>query len=547
MSTKQAIGKIYFETEDELIVFAVVNSSSDEFEYAEEWLEEQLIAYGCAGLNVLKTAHEKLTELFASNKQGRVMLGYKIDSKVGLELSEDQLVAKLYITAPEGGNSPGSKELVEVLNSKDVSLSLVDKKKIVDLVRKSQIIAPGESVDIVIANGRAPQHGKDTQFECLLENVTDRRPNKRDDGSIDYYDLGEIPCVDVGSELMKQIAPTPSRNGRSVTGKDLKARVGKILKFNKCKGAEVSLDNPEILIATEKGQPIITNKGVIIEKIYMVENVDIQTGHIEFDGTLVVKGDVASGMKINVTGDVQVFGIVENACIEAGGNIDIKLGAIGRAESLGSEGKMQINCKGNLSAGQLENVIANVQGDVLIKSRISNCQVKAGYQVIVGNPRQEKSGIVGGSIIAGSVIRAEVLGSSAGTLTSVAIACSEEILNNFDRIKAEITEYEELLGKMLNLTVGLSKKSSEKSKKLLIKVKKDTQEVKAKVNALINQKYELETAIKDASSGKIIVQKEAFQGVTVKIMLKEQQIKSKYNKGMFVLFNGSMSFNSVMS
>lgn len=547
MSKNQTPAKITFETLDETTVFAVVNSSSEEIEYSEQWLEDQLIEYGCPGLSVLTTAHEKIVDLLSQNKPGRVIVGYKIDAKVEVKISDDFLSARLYITAPEGGALPSSKELVEVLNMQEVSLKLVDKKMIVDLVHKSKIVNPGESVDVVIATGRAPKHGKNTQFKCLLDKVTDRRPNERDDGTLDYYDLGEIPSIEANCELMRQIPVVPAVNGRSVTGHELKARIGKKLKFNKCKGAEVSPDDPELLVSTIKGQPVITNRGISIENVHVVKNVGLHTGHIDFDGSLVVKGDVASGMKINVTGDVQVFGMVENACIDAGGNIDLKLGAIGRADRIGSEERMQINCKGNLSAGQLENVFANVQGDVFIKSRISNCEVKAGHQVIVGNPMQEKSGIVGGHITAGSVVRAEMIGSSAGTLTSIAIACSDEILERFETIQKEISENEELLGRMLGLAVGLAKKQSEEAKKLLANVKKDTEEIKQKVNELISQKYEIEASIDHTSAGRIIVQKEAHQGVTISIMLKEQQIKTRYGKGTFLLQDGIMAFSSVMT
>jgi hypothetical protein len=544
MPENQTLEKINIETEDELTVFAVVNSSSEEIEYSEDWLEDRLIECGCSGLKVLKAAHEKIAELFATNKAGRVMLGHKIDAAVDVKVSDDLLTAWLYIKSAEGGNSPGSKELVDALNSQELNLNLVDKKKIIDLVLQSKIVEPGDSVNAVIASGRAPIHGKDTQFECLLENVSDRRPSARDDGSLDYYDLGEIPCVEAGVELMKQVAPLPGKNGHSVTGQELKAYVGKKIKFSKCIGAEVSSADPEVLVSTLKGQPIVSDRGVSVENIHIVKNVDIHTGHIDFDGSLVVKGDVASGMKIKVTGDVQIFGVVENASIDAGGNIDIKLGAIGQVKSDRYKEKMQINCDGNLTAGQLENLVANVKGDIFVKSRISNCEVKAGHQVIVGNTQQKKSGIVGGYITAGSVIRAEVLGSSAGTETTVVIACSDEINNAFSSIKTEIKEEKELLAKMLDLGDALAKKNSAENKELFVMVKKDTKQVKAKVNESIAQKYAIEEAMEHSSSGKIMVQKEAHQGVSVRIMLKEQNVKTRFGKGSFMLSEGVMAFNS---
>ena len=537
MAENQSLSKISFETENEKTVFAVVTSLSEDIDYSEKWLDDQLVEYGCSGLNILQTAHEKIAELLADNKPGRVMLGNIIDASVNVELSDDFLSASLHIMAPEGGRLPITKELVEALNNKEISLNLVDKNKIAGLMKKALIIDPGESIDDVIVTGRAPKHGKDTQFKCLVEDVTDRRPNERDDGSVDYYDLGEIPSVEVGCELMALLEPVPGVDGLSVTGHELKARVAKKLKFRKCKGAETSPTDPELLISNKKGQSVINNRGVAIENVH--------TGHIEYDGTLVVKGDVTSGMKINVTGDVQVFGLVNDACIEAGGNIDLKLGAIGNAGGLGE--KIHINCKGNLYAGQLESVSVKVNGDVFIKSRISNCHVNAGHQVIVGNRFQDKSGIVGGHITAGSVIRTETLGSAVGALTAVNIACGDEVLERLDLITQEITYFEEILVKLVKLAVGLAKKQTEEEKKLLAKVKSDIKEIKAKVNSFISEKYEIEAAIERTSNGKIIVQKETYPGVTVKIVHKEKTVKSRYGQGAFLLVDNILAFNSAIS
>jgi uncharacterized protein (DUF342 family) len=44
--------------------------------------------------------------------------------------------------------------------------------------------------------------------------------------------------------------------------------------------------------------------------------------------------------------------------------------------------------------------------------------------------------------------------------------------------------------------------------------------------------------------GKIIVQKEAFPGVTITILDQQQKIKGRYGQGTFLLFEGSMTHNS---
>jgi len=544
---QQVSTRLSFETdEDGITIYAIVIAEADGFEYSEEWLEKALVKEGYSGLTVSNKVHTELAGLVNDNHSGKVKLGKKIDAKVEAFLSGDLLTASLKVTAAKGGKRAGITEVMNALNDKEIELHLVNKKRIVGLVRKSRIVAPGEVVEVVVAKGLAPEHGKDTQFECLIEGVTDRQPHEREDGSLDYYDLGEILCIDEGCELMRKYPPEPAKIGRTVTGHEIPARIGKKINFKKCKGAIVSPVDQDLLISAIKGQPIISDKGISVDSVYTVKNVDLHTGHIDYDGSVVVKGDVASGMKIKSTGDVQVFGIVENASIEAGGNIDIKLGAVGHGDTPKNEEAMHINCLGNLTAAYLESAQINVQGDVLIKSRVSNCEINAGHQIIVGNHRQEKSGIVGGHVVAGVLIRAEVLGSSGCALTHVSIASSAEDMEKYDNIKQQIAEHDEQLISRLGGMVKLSKQHTKESKEELHQLKVETEKMKETISELINQKTEIEALMQKAGAGKVIAQKEAHQGVHIKILDQDQEIKSRYGAGTFLLFEGSMTHNSAV-
>lgn len=530
--------------EDEISIYLVIYSDSMEIEYSEDWLKQQLVNYGFYGLTVNKTVHKEIDELLRNNQPGKVKLGQKIDSKIAVFISKDLLSASLRITSSKGGEHADINKAISVLKDHKIELDLINKKAVIDLIEKSKNKKPGEMIEAVIAQGIAPINGKDTQFKCLIDNPTKRKPHAREDGSIDYYDLGEILCVEEGSQLMRKTPPEPATIGRSVTGQELVAKKGKNLNFKKCKGAVVSPADPDILISTIKGQPVIFDKGVNVDNIYTVKNVNLRTGHIIYDGTVVVQGDVASGMKIKVSGDVQVMGIVENASIEAKGNVDIKLGAIGRAGDI--KNKMQIFCEGNLSAAYLENALVNVQGDILIKSRISNCKLQAGHQVIVGNRQQEKSGIVGGHVSAGTRIRSEVLGSSGCASTHVEIACNANSLEQYEAIKRDISIQDQVLMRKLSVMISASKKDTKEAKLTFHQLKKETEALKSKIKSLIKQKSNIEASIEQASLGEIIAQNEAFPGVTIKILDHEHKIKSQYGQGTFSISDGSIAHNSAI-
>ncbi len=110
------------------------------------------------------------------------------------------------------------------------------------------------------------------------------------------------------------------------------------------------------------------NKGLKVGNLKTLGCVDLATGDIDYEGSI-IKENISAGMKVKTSGDVQVFGMLEDGSIEAGGNVDIKLGALGQANRNNNIG---IKCAGNLSAGYLDNIRVQAKGDVLIKTKLSN-------------------------------------------------------------------------------------------------------------------------------------------------------------------------------
>ena len=73
-------------------------------------------------------------------------------------------------------------------------------------------------------------------------------------------------------------------------------------------------------------------RGLRVNETLTLAKVDLSTGNINFDGSLHIKGDVADGVAVDVSGSVLVEGVVARATIVAGGDIVIKNGIIGGAK-----------------------------------------------------------------------------------------------------------------------------------------------------------------------------------------------------------------------
>jgi len=97
------------------------------------------------------------------------------------------------------------------------------------------------------------------------------------------------------------------------SGKD-----GKDIQF-KIKDASVKLaegdENP--LMSAIAGIPVLYDKGAQVEDMLKVSQVDVESGHIRYKGSVEIKGDVRDGMQVVVTGDVKINAGVDAAYIQA--------------------------------------------------------------------------------------------------------------------------------------------------------------------------------------------------------------------------------------
>jgi len=522
-------------------VYASVPEGIDKKLYSAEYLDSLLKKADCLGILLEDAVHDEIAELIDVKKAGRVKVGNKEDAAVDVLIPYDKLTAKLSISTARGGKQAGVKEVMDALDSRKVDLSLVIKKRIVGLILQGQRSEAGALVEVEIAKGYPAEHGKDTEFEPLQDDITERLPYENKDGSLEYKDLEELSAVEEGVELMRMIPATLPKKGVNVLGEPLEATAGKALELNVGEGAVICDKNPHIMRSGMKGQPIKADNGVKIGHLKTLGSVDLATGDIDFDGSIIIKENISAGVKVKATGDVQVFGMLEDGSIEAGGNIDIKLGALGHAKK---NSNVELRCDGNLSAGYLDNIRVQVKGDVLIKTKLSNSFVFAEQQVVVGSSQQKKSAITGGRVVSGVMIRAEELGGSSGIATEVVVLYNDKLEEKLKSLKQEIADKNAALITLLGKMVGLSKKGTAEAKQEKLLLQAESEKIKLQISDLMTEQEKSEGCVEQVKVGRIMVQKETNPGVVIRIFDQEMKVNSRYGAGFFALDEGKISFAS---
>jgi uncharacterized protein (DUF342 family) len=170
----------------------------------------------------------------------------------------------------------------------------------------------------------------------------------------------------------------------------LPAKPGKNITFaTKLDGATIDPNDPDVLIAAISGCPVILKNGVSVDPVYSVKNVDLHSGNISYMGAVHITGDVHADMTVKASGDIYVDGTVENATLEAGGDIVVKGGIIGSSELHTKQNEKfhaAIKCNGTCTARFVQNTHISAGKGIFIHDVAMLSELTAGHQIIAEPP-----------------------------------------------------------------------------------------------------------------------------------------------------------------
>lgn len=408
---------------DDLISESDIHELIAASEYTDLHIDESSIKNAIAELNeVLKplqpsqTGREICFQIL--ERRDAVITSFKLD--------KEQMSATAEITTAMGGKHVGAKTILNAAQESGVKKGFI-KEELIKLAQLVSISPPGTLVSHVIAKGKPAIRGKDAQTRPLVQCAQDRilRPQKKEDGSVDMRDLGDIICVKVSDPLMQKIPLTLGINGYKVTGVVIVPEPGDDLFLVSGEGTQISPKNPNILESLLAGLPKFIDNGMEVDDVYKIKKVDVGSGHINYEGSVIIKGDVNEGMKVVASGDITVGGFVESATLIAGGDITIAGGIIGRKQEIEahqqSDIKMSVNisAKGNVLSKHCQYAEINCDADVYIEKQLMHSVLDVAGKVWVGRAEKADGRLIGGFIRANTSVSAGIIGATAGSNTVV--------------------------------------------------------------------------------------------------------------------------------
>lgn len=484
---------------DILLTEASIYELVENSEYSNLFINKGNIKNAIAELNsVLKPL-----QAGQSGAEIRYQVLERRDATVTISIEKDEMSASAEISTALGGAHMSAKAILNAAQEAGVQKGF-SKEQLIKLAKQAAKEPAGSSVKSEIAHGKLPINGKDSRIKLLVESAQDRvlKPKKRDDGSVDMRDLGDIICVKIGDPLAKKIPLTEGIHGYTVVGTVLDPTPGEDVELLAGEGTSISSKNDHVLVSTLVGLPRIIENGMEVDNIYQIKNVDISTGHIKFQGSVIIDGDVCEGMKVFATGDITIGGFVESACLDAGGDITIGTGIIGKKQDVEDVNIKEVNMSVNIKAkGKVfakYAQYADIQCRALrIENQLMHCSIHVKDTLWVGSEEKANGKLIAGHVSAINSVHAGTIGATAGSNTHISF---DEKLDFFNRQLAELDESIKVESdKTTELKLAVNKlKALPKDKakpEMLTKIIKAYQLQAKHMGETLNEKEKLEESI----------------------------------------------------
>lgn len=361
-------------------------------------------------------------------------IGELRDASCEIVISSDEMTATLTVNSAFGGKPLTLADIHNTLKQTGIIYGVIPDQEIEQLLHENL-------PSFIIASGLHPIGGLDTQFKSLVPEMAEKA--QIDDECIcDFRDVSSIVIVKEGQRVMRRTPAIQGQNGYNVFGKFLDCYHGMEVYFSQNQqGVCVDPTDQNILLSTLTGTATLIPNGIIVLPVLIVESVNLETGNINFAGTVIVRGNVETGMKIYALNDVIVEGGVENASIECNGSLTV----YNSVQNSHLAADKDILLKGGVNGtkvishasvavafSEYSNIEAGL--NIVICDFSLNSGLFAGNKITVGLKGSRKKSITGGIAWAMLEVKATTLGINTEVPTIIKVGSDPSIQRRLDEL-----------------------------------------------------------------------------------------------------------------
>ena len=429
-------------------------------------------------------------------------------SLIDVLLSEDGMQGYIKLTKNTEGSTSFSKEQLKEALTENKIIYGINEISVLKLAQR-----PIFNLKINVAVGQKAIDGEDGSIQYFVARDSEYHPEYSEDeqGKVDYKDLNYFQMVKKNQVLCEITKEKEGIDGKNIFGETIIANIGKEPVFSVGKNSILNEDKTEIISTCDGIVKFTGNTLDINDMLYVSSNVDFSTGNIHFAGDVIIDGDVCTGFSVKSDGNIIIKGVVEDAEIEAAGNIHISKGLNGGS-------KKEITAGKNLNCHYIENAILNVKGDITADYIIDSKITCLGNIKLAGS----KALINGGEISLAGELSAKEIGTEKERITKINILGIEIVdTHSIEELKLEIQkdalQLKELFEKINQLNQSTL---PEDELPMLERLQKKTinlqiPRLKNKIKSGMQEMKKLENETKIEYPGFVISKSKLYQGVRI--------------------------------
>ncbi|MBO4374020.1 MAG: DUF342 domain-containing protein [Lachnospiraceae bacterium] len=474
-----------------------------------------------------------LSSALKENKDMSVRLNrdtiHPVNESMTLFVSEDKMsVSARFYPPSQNGGLMSENEIRRDLMAKHIKAE-PDMKAINDFLNSKVYCT-----DYVIAVGNPVREGHDGSIEYKFDTDPLAKPKLNEDGSVDFHALSLVHACAKDQVLAVLHREDPGDTGINVFGEIIKPREVKKVSFRHGRDVYISEDGSQLISGVD-GHVNLIDGTIFVSGVLELENVDVSTGDVNFEGNVSVAGNVATGYKLSATGDIEIRGIIEASEVTAGGSITVAKGINGMSKGV-------IKAGGDIATKYINS--ATVEAGSSIRSElILNSKVSASNKIVVEG---KKGFITGGNVRAGNEIEAKIIGSDMGVDTVIEVGVDPTLKAKFAKLQKDNEEYRKKIAMMEPVVVaaGTRMKKGEKlppdQVKKILDLSNEVKKEKQLIEDNNRELAELSVKFDSDSDAQIVVNGQAHAGTRLIISEANLVLKTDYHYCRFRKENGDV-------
>ncbi len=444
-------------------------------------------------------------DIFAGNEEEEPY------ARIIVEMTRDRMKATIRYDTRDGARLP----------TKDMVMAALSEAGVVYGINEDSIETGIASLTpFVAAEGLMPIPGENAYIDRKFNLGIQGKPIIDEYGRADYKDLNLFVLAKENQTLAIRIPQTKGTPGKNILGEIVPAQNGRPCPMPEGKNTKVVGEHR--LIATVNGQIVDKGSRISVDpRLEIKGGVGVQTGDIDFDGTVQIKGDVEQGFKVTATGDIEIKGSINGAEVR-GRNVYISGGVTGADRA-------KVFAEHDVRTAFAENALIEAGNDIFIADIALHSQIRAGKRLIM----EDKHGqITGGHAVAGEVVSVKIIGNSSFVVTKVSVGVDPNLQKEYQELRKVYKESKKRLTHITQTLNTLSKIDINKLPKSRVE----------SINALTRSQFplagqikrdekrilEIEQQLTNMKNGKIRVSGTIYPGVRLSVNNILKSIQSEY-------------------